>query len=367
MVNNMIKFNCKPSPRYGDLVPTIEFYFEILNDTPDPIVIFDVQYNVHLLTRQENYIGTGSIHTHRTNDGSLRLISIPSGQAFGCNSKFEIGFSKVNQIEKIRKLEKIEFKSNNIKFKIGINGILIKPDQEDKKTRSTDKNLPLLFGYEIRDIIITESEWLEWLNLWGRDIRILEISTDVERIIEELKQNWKITDNNDLILKIINYAGLFEKQPSPTREFYYNTIDEHSLKHKIENMIENAEEKIQISGWIDTTLLRNLKEKANKDVTIEIITKKPNDKSPASVKESYPKLVEFSEVKRNNKMHSRFIIVDKREILLWSGDFTSYSLTMNFEAGIWINENYFIDQLVNFFNKVWNSEDTKSVNEEMKK
>jgi sugar-specific transcriptional regulator TrmB len=369
MSNNRVNVSCQPEVHFGELVPSINLYFRFFNDTDDPIVMSNLNYNIFLdsFGVRNTYIGSGSIQTQGTRDGSLNYWTIQSQSEYSCSSIFELGFTKLNLIENLRKKDKQNRRTSNMRLKIEFQGKLIKSVPNLVGKEESDKNIPLSFGCDIPKIEIHESQWINWLNGWGRDIKSFEISSDLENIIQGLKQDWKITDNNDVILRIIHYAGLFEKDPSPTREFLYNSIDDDLIKIKIEDMIDRAEEKILISGWIDTLLLRNLKEKTIDNFEIKIITKKPDGKSNTQIKETYPKLIEFAEVRRNSKMHSRFIIIDNKEALFWSGDLSSNCLTMNFEAGIWTNEQYFIKSIENYFNKVWKSEDSINVNEEIKK
>lgn len=145
-----------------------------------------------------------------------------------------------------------------------------------------------------------------------------------------------------------------------------NHIGSDKIKNKIEEMMQNAKKEIMIAGWIDTLLLNILKIKEKEGISIKIITKKPDGQSPSPVKTAYRELVNIAQVKRNRLAHFRLIISDDKEVLVSSCDLTTHSLSQNYEAGIWTCSPAIVEDAIAFFDKVWQHEDTKNVNEEFR-
>jgi len=152
-------------------------------------------------------------------------------------------------------------------------------------------------------------------------------------------------------------------QPPITAKYSlaYNTIDERSLRDKVEEIIDKAEEgeEILITGWIGsfaTPLLRCL---TKKNVKFRIITHRPTP--PEKRKRASDEYEIFTNVLTkkypNNvrilgKLHARLLISEK-EALVSTADLTKDSHEGKFEAGISTTDGLTIKELKEFFEKMW--------------
>jgi phosphatidylserine/phosphatidylglycerophosphate/cardiolipin synthase-like enzyme len=66
-----------------------------------------------------------------------------------------------------------------------------------------------------------------------------------------------------------------------------------------------------------------------------------------------------AEVKRNNMVHARMLIVGEREVIVSSADPKASSLVDNREAGICSNNPVVVRAAGSFFEEVWNEPETR--------
>jgi len=166
---------------------------------------------------------------------------------------------------------------------------------------------------------------------------------------------------------VVRVTNLGRGQYKPTVEskysFVYNTIDEKSLKTKVEEIFDRAEEgeEILITGWIGSFAIRFLRALKKRNIKFRIITHKPS--SPKKGKQAsdeydiFTKVLtkEFSDhVRLLGKLHARLLISEK-EALVSTADFTKDSHEEKFEAGISTTDGLMILELKSFFEKMWNS------------
>lgn len=360
MAKNRIEITCEAEPNHWSLVPALNFKFGIKNDLDHEIMLGDTNYEIYIVigNLSKMFIGRGVLYPPYTGQGNLGYWTIPENDELYIESLFELGFEKLNRIEFLRK--KHEKKPKNIDLRIDIHGRLIKLiDRANSKVG--ENTFHLFFKKERERVKIPFGDWIDFLDHWGKELRIITVSLDTEKILDELKERWHKIDNSDVIQKLMDLAGVFDDEKEQEREFVSSMTGEGELEEKIKSMIESANEEILISGWIDTTLLTNLKKKAEEGVSIKILTKKPETTSPTPTKNAYKRLSTFSEAKRNSLMHTRLLIIDNNEVLASSADLTNHSLTLNFEAGIWSKDRYVVVRAKEFFDKIWNHEETKSV------
>jgi len=69
-------------------------------------------------------------------------------------------------------------------------------------------------------------------------------------------------------------------------------------------------------------------------------------------------------VRLNDNIHAKLVIVDNREILVTTANLTQTGLWENYEVGFWAENEELVSQAKEFFETVWNAEDTIELNEE---
>ena len=157
-----------------------------------------------------------------------------------------------------------------------------------------------------------------------------------------------------------------EEKPStviPKYSFVYNTIDERSLRGKVEEIIDKAEEgeEVLITGWIGSFAAPLLKSLTKKNVKFRIITHRPTPpkrgKSTSDQYDIFAKVLTKKypdSVRILEKLHARLLISEK-EALVSTADLTKDSHEGKFEAGISTTDGLTILELKKFFKKMWES------------
>jgi len=166
---------------------------------------------------------------------------------------------------------------------------------------------------------------------------------------------------------IIRVTELGRDQYKPTIEskysFVYNSIEEKSLKTKVEEILDRAGEgeEILITGWIGSFAIRFLRALKERNIKFRIITHRPNSpkrgKSASDEYDIFTKVLtkEFSDnVRILGKLHAR-LLVSEKEALVSTADFTKDSHEEKFEAGISTTDGLIILKLKKFFEKMWES------------
>ena len=164
-------------------------------------------------------------------------------------------------------------------------------------------------------------------------------------------------------ITMVTKLGKGEYEPAiiPRYSFVYNTVDERSLKAKVEEIIDKAEEgeEVLITGWIGYFAMPLLKSLTKKNVKFRIITHKPSrprkGKSPSDEYEVFTKVLtkKYPEnVRILTKLHARLLISDK-EALVSTADLTKDSHEAKYETGVSTTDGLTIVKLKDFFEKMW--------------
>jgi hypothetical protein len=144
--------------------------------------------------------------------------------------------------------------------------------------------------------------------------------------------------------------------------FVYNTIDQRSLRNKVEEIFDIAEEgeEILITGWIGSFAVPLLNSLEDKNVKFRIITHKPTPpergKNPSDEYVVFAKILtqKYPEnVRILTNLHGRLLISDK-ESLVSSADLTKDSQEGKYETGIGTTDGLAILELKKFFEEMWN-------------
>lgn len=215
------------------------------------------------------------------------------------------------------------------------------------------------------DVITSILEIDSGIFSYVKDAQEAQFSEDAARSVARMlvTQHYQLL-SNDKEIAVTKYSNQPLPSYSPPLKFLRTSLAVNEIKEHIERMLTEAESEILISGWLDTTFLGILQEKKEKGIGIRILTKKPDERSPVTVKTAYEQIVKIGDVRRNKLLHFRLVLRDKKELFISSSDLTNSSLTHNFEAGIWTTSPQAISNAVDFFEKVWEDNGSKNVNEE---
>lgn len=157
--------------------------------------------------------------------------------------------------------------------------------------------------------------------------------------------------------------GKYQPTIASKYSFVYNTIDERSLRTKVKEIIDKAEEgeEVLITGWIGSFAMPLLKSLAKKNVKFRIITHRPTSpKRGRSSSDEYDVFASVLTKKHSDKvrilgkLHARLLISEK-EALISTADLTKDSHEGKFEAGISTTDGLTILELKKFFEKMWES------------
>jgi hypothetical protein len=135
---------------------------------------------------------------------------------------------------------------------------------------------------------------------------------------------------------------------------------------KIEDMLNSAETEIKIlSPFVDMIYedIVNLAEN-NPDLSIKLITRPSKDiqgmrERIAKNVLDLLKIATRGNLKTNEILHARMVIVDGKEALISSADLTRDQLIDEFNAGIWVRDKETVKRATEFFDNIWEESETK--------
>ncbi len=71
------------------------------------------------------------------------------------------------------------------------------------------------------------------------------------------------------------------------------------------------------------------------------------------------KIATRGNLKTNEILHARMVIVDDKEALISSADLTRDQLIDEFNAGIWVRDKETVERATDFFDNIWEKSETK--------
>jgi len=223
---------------------------------------------------------------------------------------------------------------------------------------------------------------------WEEIFALLNIESyipDIERFLEvgeslsrtSYDEYWKEDHAANVALRSVQFHyDYVEKQKDPTvvlkgaekpsiimpnYTFVYNTIDERSLRAKVEDIIDKTEEgeEVLITGWIGSFAMPLLNFLTKKNVRFRIITHRPTaperGKLPSDEYDVFTKTLVRKypdNVRILGKLHARLLISEK-EALVSTADLTKDSQEGKIEAGICTTDGLTIIKLKGFFEMLW--------------
>jgi phosphatidylserine/phosphatidylglycerophosphate/cardiolipin synthase-like enzyme len=197
---------------------------------------------------------------------------------------------------------------------------------------------------------IHPSDILKFLNAWSANEMI---TGDIVCLIIETAQEMKNRINNRLPLIEPVWTGPYPPSGGRARPTL-NVIAE---------MIQSSERDILIAGYAFSSHVESVRSlieltayavQRGCDVTIAINHNGQNYEGLTSI---WPKYVPFPNLlywrgrpeDRNASLHSKLVIVDRRDILITSANFTFHGLESNIETGVRIKGHPIARQMAEFF------------------
>ena len=207
-------------------------------------------------------------------------------------------------------------------------------------------------------VLEAENELLKFINVEYKNKLIDLFSDNIERteLLDEIS-NLKM-ELNRVKLDLENVDDYFEFLiTSPNKV--------SSVLGEIRRCLNGAKEEVLVcSPWI--TYLANEFKNFNKNVKIKVITnwRREDIKSGITDLDKLRVLDDLgADIRFNNDLHAKMLIIDSKEAIISSANFTRRGFQVNYEAGVIIRKKTDVSQAVDFFNGVW--EESKSLTMEM--
>ena len=132
---------------------------------------------------------------------------------------------------------------------------------------------------------------------------------------------------------------------------------------KIEGMLDSAETEIKILSPYMNLMYEHIigLAKDNSDLSIKLITRKLSDTKGKIGRNALDllKKVTKGNIRENEILHARMIIVDDKEALISSADLTRDQLIDEFNAGIWVRDKETVKRATDFFDNIWKESEKK--------
>ncbi len=221
-------------------------------------------------------------------------------------------------------------------------------------------------------------ELAEKIKNYRTDIKLvkeLNIKKEaLEEQVEELEKSIKIlklhTIEQNKLLELIKELEINEKKLKLDLEkskeaytFVVTTPNEASntVYGEIRMELSKAQQEILISSpWITYIVdeLSRFKKKGNKnEPRIKIITRllKEDIDKGVTVLEKFRVLKDKfgAEIRYNNDLHAKMVIIDNSVAIISSANLTKKGLYANYEAGICLREPQMINKIAQFFKDIW--------------
>ena len=138
-------------------------------------------------------------------------------------------------------------------------------------------------------------------------------------------------------------------------------VASNTVYGEISRELSNTKKEVLISSpWI-THIVDELssfrKKDGKKKINIKIITRLIRE----DIEKGITDLDKFrilkdnfgAEIRYNNDLHAKMIIMDNSVAIISSANLTKKGLTVNYEAGVCLKDHTMVDQVSRFFNDVW--------------
>lgn len=195
---------------------------------------------------------------------------------------------------------------------------------------------------------------------------VVSLNEAKKNLVEQEQLNKSIRDLNLEIKKLLLENERLKKS---SVNFVVTTPKKssQSVKAVIRAIIADAKTEVLIcSPWI-TYVLDEFEEIKSKNIKVKILTRfEERDVKNGST--DVDRLRQFiqkfnAEVKFNNRLHAKMVIVDGTIAVVSSANLTKSGLSVNYEAGIVLRDKSLVEKAIVFFNGVWGEGETLSLSE----
>ena len=129
---------------------------------------------IFLAQPSELYLGNAVAYQEGSSASHFQDVYAKPSSRVDMDVRLELGFQKLNIIETNRR----KLSKRDVHIKMGVYG-WIQTDKEELKTIAT----------RIENLTVPESEWTDWLNVWGKETRLIPITGTALARFEDLKKS----------------------------------------------------------------------------------------------------------------------------------------------------------------------------------
>jgi phosphatidylserine/phosphatidylglycerophosphate/cardiolipin synthase-like enzyme len=192
------------------------------------------------------------------------------------------------------------------------------------------------------------------VNELKKDIKILKLNTlKQNKLLEQIKELEEKNKGLKLDLKKSNEAYTFIVTT-------HNKASETVSGEISRELLQAQKEVLICSPWITHLVdeLSNFKKKANdRKIKLKIITRLVKE----DIKRGITDLDKFrvlkndfdADIRYNNDLHAKMIIIDNSIAIISSANLTKKGLSVNYEAGVSLKDKNMVEKSSQFFNEVW--------------
>ncbi|WP_428325929.1 phospholipase D family protein [Nitrosopumilus sp.] len=140
--------------------------------------------------------------------------------------------------------------------------------------------------------------------------------------------------------------------------------EDRSLSNDVKRLISLAKKELKIiSPYLDTYMVKEILEKADEGVEIQILTREKEKFTGSPAKQAFDFIrKKIGKNHRTNEyLHSRLVICDQKEALVSSADIKLDSMTSLYNAGIVISNPDALQKLLVFFKQAWKDSEEKTI------
>jgi hypothetical protein len=323
---------------YDFKVPSLNFIFRISPGGTN-IKILRFVYTLWFSTGERFILGYGK-ETPRTGGGQ----SIWQSQDTTVTSTFELGHEKASLID--RALSKMS-RDNDLMLELSIACDYV---EQIKAVEGADY---VKFQSHTQSLYhpVPRSHWDKWLTHWGKLQTVIVVSGAVARKLDELRVQTGNLGYEELVGLLLDN---FVPTPAALESTFVSTLPTNKeIKTKLEDMLARGADsrEVSLTGWIDGSITTHLQGLLSQGVTVRLLTRSSTEKGVTSALQHLQKV--GAQVRKNDMVHARIVIVGEREVLVSSADPKASSLVDNREAGIYSTNPVVVRAARSFFEEVW--------------
>lgn len=139
-------------------------------------------------------------------------------------------------------------------------------------------------------------------------------------------------------------------------------LDDNRLSKTIRELIDKSKKSVKIiSPHTDLHLIDSLSSAIDRDVDVRLIIRNKQNQNTQSTLQAFPHLQRLlqNNLKSNDSIHARLLIVDNNEALVMTSDMSLDSMQNLINCGLHITDSTTLSELDEFYEKIWsNSKNT---------